>query len=261
MNEFNLANVGRPLAKITGGKLDKRLVSVAPSGEVDGETDKTFCNIHLPEDAKFQIVPDATKERDILYITGASGSGKSTFVSGYLEQYKKKYSKNPIYIFSALKEDEKLDKIKGIKRVKIGPNLVADPITIDDLKDSCCVFDDIDVIQDKKQREAVYKTLNEILECGRHKNCSCLVTNHLPTNKGDTRRVLNEAHAVVYFPHSGSVRGINYLLQDYVGLSKDEIKYIKKQNSRWACIFKNFPQIIMLEKQMFFVGDDGEDSD
>lgn len=86
MNEFNLANIGRPLAKIVGGKLDKRLISVAPSGDVNPQTDKTFTALTLPEDGKFQIVPDSKKERDILYITGASGSGKTTFTAGYLEQ-------------------------------------------------------------------------------------------------------------------------------------------------------------------------------
>ncbi len=90
MNEFNLANIGRPLAKITGGALDKRLISVAPQGEVNSKTDKTFSCLTLPEDATFQVVPDTTKERDILYITGPSGSGKTTFTAGYLEQYKKK---------------------------------------------------------------------------------------------------------------------------------------------------------------------------
>jgi len=262
MNEFNLANIGRPLAKIMGGKLDKRLVSVAPQGEVNPETDKTLCYVNLPDDAKFQIVPDTKKERDILYITGASGSGKSTFTVGYLEQYKKKYPKNPIFVFSALKEDETLDKVKGLKRIKIGPNLVSDPIDpLVDLKDSCCVFDDIDVISDKKQREAVYKILNTILECCRHSNTSCINTNHMPTNKGDTRRVLNEAHVVVYFPHSGSVRGINYLLQDYVGLSKNEIDGIKRLPTRWCAIFKNYPQIIMTERNMWFVGAGLNDSD
>lgn len=212
MNEFNLANIGRPLAKITGGALDKRLISVAPQGEVNSKTDKTFSCLTLPEDATFQVVPDTKKERDILYITGPSGSGKTTFTAGYLEQYKKKYPKNPIYIFSALKEDETLDKISGVKRIKIGANLISDPLEIDDLKDSCCVFDDIDVISDKKHREAVYKILNCILETGRHTKTSCINTNHLPTNKGETRRILNESHIVVYSPHAGWVRGVNYLL-------------------------------------------------
>lgn len=259
MNEFNVANIGRPLAKIMGGKLDKRLISVAPQGEVNPSTDKTFTSINLPEDAKFQVVPDSKKERDILYITGPSGSGKTTFTAGYLEQYKKKYPKNPIYIFSALKEDETLDKINGVKRIKIGANLLSDPLEIDDFKDSCCVFDDIDVISEKKHREAVYKILNSILETGRHTKTSCINTNHLPTNKGETRRILNESHIVVYFPHSGSVRGVNYLLTEYVGLSKKEIIGIKKMPSRWCCIFKNFPQIIMTEKCMWFVGEDPDE--
>ena len=67
MNEFNVANIGRPLAKIMGGKLDKRLISVAPQGEVNPKTDKTFTSINLPEDAKFQVVPDS-KRKEIFCI-------------------------------------------------------------------------------------------------------------------------------------------------------------------------------------------------
>lgn len=261
MNEFNLANIGRPLAKITGGALDKRLISVAPQGEVNSKTDKTFSCLTLPEDATFQVVPDTKKERDILYITGPSGSGKTTFTAGYLEQYKKKYPKNPIYIFSALKEDETLDKISGVKRIKIGANLISDPLEIDDLEDSCCVFDDIDVISDKKHREAVYKILNSILETGRHTKTSCINTNHLPTNKGETRRILNESHIVVYSPHAGWVRGVNYLLTEYVGLSKQEVSAITKMNSRWACMFKNVALMIMTARRLFFSGADADDED
>ena len=112
---------------------------------------------------------------------------------------------------------------------------------------------------EKKHREAVYKILNSILETGRHTKTSCINTNHLPTNKGETRRILNESHIVVYFPHSGSVRGVNYLLTEYVGLSKKEIIGIKKMPSRWCCIFKNYPQIIMTEKSMWFVGENPDE--
>ncbi len=154
-----------------------------------------------------------------------------------------------------------MDKISGVKRIKIGANLISDPLEIDDLKDSCCVFDDIDVISDKKHREAVYKILNSILETGRHTKTSCINTNHLPTNKGETRRILNESHIVVYFPHSGSVRGVNYLLTEYVGLSKQEVSAITKMNSRWACMFKNVAVMIMTERRLFFSGADADDED
>lgn len=252
MNEFNLVKEGRPLCKVIDGKMNGTIISVAPKGEVNRNT---FPVIRLPEESKFMIVPDYTKERDILYITGASGSGKTTFTAGYIKEYKKTYKNNEIYVFSALKEDETLDKL-GIKRIKVDKNLIEDPLTIDDFKNSLVIFDDIDVISDKKLREAVYKILNSILETGRHTKTSCINTNHLPTAKNETRRILNEAHAIVYFPHSGSVRGINYLLTDYVGLTKEDIALIKGMKSRWACIFKNYPQIAMTERQLWFVGDE-----
>jgi hypothetical protein len=44
-----------------------------------------------------------------------------------------------------------------------------------------------------------------------------------------------------------------------VGLSKKEIIDIKKMPTRWCCIFKNFPQIIMTEKCMWFVGGDPDE--
>jgi Mor family transcriptional regulator len=46
--------------------------------------------------------------------------------------------------------------------------LIDDPITLEELSDSVSIFDDIDVIPNKKVREAVYSLLNQILETGRH---------------------------------------------------------------------------------------------
>ncbi len=76
-----------------------------------------------------------------------------------------------------------------------------------------------------------------------------MVTNHLPTNGKDTRRSLNEAHTVTYFPH-GAGGKIKYLLEEYVGLDKKQITYKKKQNSRWCTVFKNYPQCYMVEHEI-----------
>jgi hypothetical protein len=136
----------------------------------------------------------------------------------YLEQYKKKYKNNPIYMFSSLKEDESLDSVKP-QRFKINDSLHQDPIKVEELASSCVIFDDIDVISNKKIKEAVYDILNQVLEIGRHYKISCIVTNHLPTNGNWTRRILNESSCFVYFPASSSGK-IKYVLTEYLDIDK-----------------------------------------
>jgi hypothetical protein len=92
----------------------------------------------------------------------------------------------------------------------------------------------------------VYTLLNQVLEIGRHFKISCLMTNHLPSNRSDTRRILNECHNFTYFPRSSSSK-IKYVLLEYLGLDKKQIKDFKKQNSRWISISKNFPGVWLAE--------------
>lgn len=254
---LNLDRVGRYLSKIEDSddrKLNNKIVSVNSDEKLDEDVRKSYSRISLPS-GKFQQIPNPDTEREILYITGASGSGKSTYCCKYINQYKKLYKDRDIYVFSALKDDESLDKIEP-KRIRIDNTLITDPIKVEDFKDSLVVFDDIDVISDKKQREAVYNILNQILEIGRHNNISCLITNHLATAGKDTRRVLNECHSITYFPHSGSARQLNYLLTEYLGLDKKDISKIKKLKTRWATIYKNYPQIVMCERDMWILAED-----
>ena len=226
---LNLNKVGRPLARIDGGKYSGRVVSVSDqfasnAKEGDDGLIKEFRQLKIANDSKFQHIPDTTKERSIFYITGPSGSGKSTYTRKYLEQYKKKFKNRPVYLFSSLPTDESLDKIKP-KRFKLNEALHEDPIKVAELAESMCIFDDIDVISNKKIREAVYDILNQILEIGRHYKIDCICTNHLPTNGKETRRILNEAHTITYFPHSAGGK-IKYLFEEYVGLDKKQMAYI-----------------------------------
>jgi len=240
---------GRPLAKV-----GKKVITVVTSQEEIAENEIPVRNkIILAETdpLKFQQTPDSTKERDILYITGPSGSGKSTYVVNYLKEYKKTYKNRHIYVLSSLKEDETLDKIAGLKRIKLDDKMWSDPLEAETFKDSCVIADDVDVISDKKIREAVLKLINQVLEIGRHFNISLLMTNHLATAGRDTRRILNEAHTVTYFPHSGSSHGIKYLLTEYCGISKKDMMLAKKSDSRWITIYKNYPCVMMGERVMW----------
>ena len=243
---LNFNQVGKPVAMIKGGKYDKKLIYINPDLNDHDATD--FKHLKIANESKFQQVPDTTTERQILYITGPSGSGKSTYTRMFLEEYKRKYKDREIYLFSSLKEDESLDKIKP-KRFKIDDSLWKDPLNAEELKESVCNFDDIDVITDKKIKEAVYKIMDNVLEIGRHFKITAVITNHLPTNGLFTRRILNEAHCYIFFPHSAGGK-IRYLLQEYLDIDKKMVSYFKNANSRWCCIFKNFPMAYMLEHEI-----------
>ena len=198
---LNLNNGGRPLARIDGGKYSGRIVSVsgqfanANQDEASDGLIQEFRQLNIANDSKFQQVPDTTKEREILYITGPSGSGTSTYARKYLEQHKKKYKNRDIYLFSSLPSDESLDKIKPT-RIKLNDSLSNDPIKVEELQESICIFDDADVTSNQKIREAVYDILNQVLDVGRHYKIHCVVTNHLPTNGKETshQRQGDETH-------------------------------------------------------------------
>lgn len=246
---LTLNDEGRILARIEGGELNKNLVSVIT------DNIKKQINMIKIKKGKFQQVPDPNKERNILYITGPSGSGKSTYTANYTKIYKKLYPNNPVYVFSALKDDESLDVIKP-KRIKISKEtLIDDPINMEDLRNCLVIFDDIDCISNKDLRIAVYNILNEVLETGRHFFCSCIITNHLPSNGSYTRRILNECMSITYFPHSGNNGKMKKFLIDQVGIDKNDYLKNKKAKSRWATVYKNYPMINMTEQEIRLLND------
>ena len=251
---LTLSEDGAPIAKIVGGKYGDKVVYVSEAGTDAKTGGKNFKFLGIAND---QLVPNPKTERQILYITGPSGSGKSTFARKYLEEYKKQFKDNPIYLFSSLPDDESLDDVEP-KRIRIDQSLYTDPISIKDFENSVVIFDDIDVISDKKIREAVYALLNQILEIGRHHSITCLVTNHLPSNRSDTRRILNECHSFTYFPRSSSAK-IKYVLTEYLGLDKHQIASFKRKNSRWVSVIKNYPGIYVSEREMGLLDQDSDD--
>lgn len=244
---------GSAICVIKGGKYDKDKVYLSDKEADDEEAySKSFSSIKVT-DGIFQPIPNKNKQRDIGFVVGASGSGKSTFVAKYCAEYKRMFPKRDIYMFSNLAEDKSLEGI-DIQRIVIGENLLTDPLTVEDFEESLVLFDDMDVVREKLIREACYQILNEILETGRHFRTSCIITNHLATGP-HLKRILNECMWVCVFP-SGATRSTKYMLESYVGVDKKEFVKIKACKSRWACIFKNFPQCVITEKVAFMLCDD-----
>jgi hypothetical protein len=247
---MNFEEQGVPLAIIKNSKTKK-----IPLLSIDDKESakKTYNEITLTGEEEFQCIPNPETERQILYITGRSGSGKSYYTLHYCLEYRKMYPKRDIYMFSALGEDSTIDKLKGLKRIKLTEEFCNDEITSEDFKNSMVIFDDTDVISDKKIRNKVNSIMNNILQVGRHHNTSCIITTHTACNGKDTKIILNEAHSITIFPNGLGNRSLKYLLDSYLGLDKVQCKKIKKLNSRWVSIVKTFPMSIISQKNAYTV--------
>ena len=254
---LNISKKGHPLCIIKGGDNDGTKIYVSdeiPDDKVKkSKLNKTFEKLKIEDEGIFQQIPDTAKEREVGMVCGQSGSGKSTYIKKYCKEYKKTYKNRDIYMFSNLKDDETLKDLK-INRIVIDESLIDEPLTVEDFKNSLVLFDDIDVIRDKKVKEAVYQIMNEILETGRHFSVSCLMTVHYP-NKPNIRTMLNECHWFVFFPW-GAIKSTHYVLENYLGVDKDNLRKIKSTKSRWACIFRNFPQVVLTEKNIFMLANE-----
>jgi len=247
---MNFENQGNPIAIIKTTKTKKTPVLSVDDKKV---AQHSFNEYTLTGEDKFQPVPNPLTERQILYITGSSGSGKSFFCKMYCDEFKKLYPKRDVYLFSSINDDSSIDKVKGLKRIKLSDDFLKDELKAEDFANSLVIFDDVDCLTDKKMKLKVQAVLNSILETGRHYNVYCLYTSHLPCAGNDTKRILNEAHSITFFPHSLGGRSLKYLLESYLGLDKAQIKKIKGLSSRWVSVMKTYPQVVISEKEVYAI--------
>ena len=157
------------IAMVMGGHMDRELLYVSQSDSIQGAKK----DIKLPPDSSFVLVPCPKKDkREIYYVAGASGSGKSFQARGIAERYKKLFPDREIYLISKLTEDETLDTMKTGKPSRINvETLLSNPIdNIDVFENSLVIFDDYDLndikvfIHNKiNQKEIVEYTDNNII--------------------------------------------------------------------------------------------------
>lgn len=232
-----------PIAMVSGGHMDKELLYACEKG--DGET-----TIKLPPDSSFLLLPSAKKDkREIFYVAGASGSGKSYQARGIAERYKKLFPEREIYLISKLEHDETLDTMKTgkPKRIRVS-TLESSPIDdIEVFKDSLVIFDDYDTFAAPLDK-IVMKLIDDIATMGRHHNISMMCLSHYLTNYKKTRLLLNESSHYIVYPQATSYHALKHLLGSHVGMSQDEVKALKTMG-RWVCIHKCYPQWLVAEHQ------------
>jgi hypothetical protein len=209
---------------------------------------------------KIQYIPNVQTERSVIYICGRSGCGKSYYSKEYIECYHMIFPKNPVYVFSYLDKDPTLDSMEYIKRVKIFEDGFLDAeFEISDFDKSLVLFDDCDCIKDKKLRKKIDSIMAKVLQVGRHHNVSCLCLSHQICNGSETKLQLNESNSIVLFPKGMGVRTLNYVLENYIGMSRKQVMTVKKLKSRSVTIIKSSPMVIVSDKKIYVLKDPDED--
>lgn len=208
-------------------------------------SDQTAAKDISLESGAFELLPSAeAKRRDVFYIAGASGSGKSYIAKGLGEYYQKLFPERNVYLVSKLAEDSgTLDKMKPpAKRINI-QSLIDNYPELDEFKNCMVIFDDYDTFTGPAEK-VVTKLIDDLATMGRHTNTTMLCLSHYLTNYKKTRLLLNEATHLVVYPMATSFHALSYLLKTHVGMTKDDVRDIRKLG-RWVCVFKNFPQYLV----------------
>lgn len=284
---LSLNKGGLPIAEIVGGKNDKKIISI-----IDPDKKKCcgLCTVrckkekkkenrccekcepkcheeekpestagHMKEyicesDEELEMLPNI-KERQIIYIAGPSGSGKSTIASKYMKKFKEIFNKD-VFVFSRLDKDPVIDKLKPF-RIQIDEKLLKAPIDIQKelKKGAILLFDDVGTIQNPLLKKYTESLMEDILEVGRKLGIWTVITNHLviPNERKFARTIMNELHTFTFFPKSGTIQQITYVLKKYFGMSDKQIEKTLKLPSHWVTISRQYPQYVLYEKGVYIL--------
>ena len=235
----------------TGSGKKRKYVEISPDAK-DGENLVKSTACFTPEYNRLQ-------DRTVWFIYGASGCGKSTLIKSIVESYVRldKKNKERVFLISAKPEDPTLDSLKYIKRLNLA-KIAEIPFELSkDLKDSLFIMDDTEAISDEAQKNAVYfGMLKKILELGRSYKINCCISSHLPNHKFN-KLCIFECHYLYTFLNSGSWYHHEYILTNYAGVDKKELKKLKKKDSRWCGFHKSHPNFYITQHEVGKIG--GED--
>lgn len=203
-------------------------------------------SITLPDESLFQVIPNPDSNcREVLWVAGMSGSGKSYFAKNYAESYKKIYPDREIYLVSRLDKDETLDNMKIGKPKRISlQSIFDDPPDISEFEKCLVIFDDVLESLKGNQLKIIQNIIDTIATQGRHTVTSMLICSHTLSNYKSTRQILMECHYIVVYPNSTAFKPMKYVLENYAGMTKEQVHDIKKLG-RWCAIYKMFPPYIV----------------
>ncbi len=201
--------------------------------------------------------PPKTTSRGV--IVGQSGSGKSYFAAKYMSNYINKHKNNDVFLFSTHDSDESIDKVKGIKRIKITEQDIYDDvksgrtgITRENLKNSLCVFDDTFGASSKLLDAFYYKLATDISQNSRRHDTSALFIVHNSDYK-NTRMIFSESTFFVFFVNTSKALNKRFM-RSYLEMTDKQAEALisaLKGKTRHLVIRNASPTFYMTETMIF----------
>lgn len=207
-------------------------------------------------------LPTMEHERECILIAARSGSGKTCWMRNYAVLYQKIHPKNKIFLISAKHEDKNLTNPrdeKGIIKEKLKLHKIEineesidllDYPNNDIFSNSLIIMDD-SIFNDKKIKIGLKNFQENILNLGRDRGTSLLVSKHVLNSGFETSNLKTECGATVVFPKFSDKNHIgNYLKA--LRVNENVIGQILHTKSRWVYIRTFAPLIVVEEHRAWF---------
>ena len=198
-----------------------------------------------------KVVPLAyiePNQRSAMYISGVSGSGKSTYARNMIDEIRenRKYKDYKIYLITGAKEmDPAFEKLDELYVININNPQI---FNLDYSVFAKCivVFDDYEAVMEDDLKTHLLKLLKGLLELSRKKQVIILTINHMTTNFNKTRNIIFESTEFVLFPRFNLNSCLKFL-KAHMDLTKNELEEIKaiSQTTRAITIRKAVPRVLV----------------
>lgn len=234
--------------------------------------EKVVDKITLAEDYRFLPLPylplTTEEDRSCVYISGASGLGKSYLVNEIVTEYKRFYPSNKIYYITKnnASNDRSLSPKDMYKFIDVNKfidyysyNENIEEFLLDTKKkfhNSMFIFDDVASMEkiDKVAGKVLNNIMDIILENKRKAKMSICIISHVPSNYKQTALLIREMHSYICFPKTLQVCS-DRILNNYLGLSTKEIERIIHDDSKitnWLMI-DNKRRLVLTQREIYFL--------
>jgi hypothetical protein len=260
---------------LTKAEATKRLpesqrLPIAAVIDKDKDKPKRFLYVEYDEDAKpqdevrelmaepgtsFEYLPMIPEnQRYACYISGISGSGKSSAAREIIGKLRKqsRFKQLPVW-FITIKDgdlDPAFEGLKDFRHLDVhDPEFIE--ISYEEYENSVVVFDDWSQL-DQKSPLAVYlnQLVKKLLELARKINCQIIIINHMTQQMNKTRETIFECTDYCLFPRSNMNSTLRFI-KAYVSEDKqllEKIKNIRGSQFTQLMIRKTAPSYLMTPK-------------